>query len=50
MAGNFDELMGGSRILYIFNECFRKVIVNVNPFEYISDEEIRTSIKNANGL
>lgn len=47
---NNDELMGGSRINYIFNEIFRKSINSIDPFEILSDEDIRTAIKNANGL
>lgn len=44
-----DELYGGARIGYIFNEIFTKGILDLNPFEDLSDEDIRTSIRNANG-
>jgi len=43
-------LTGGSRISYIFNEIFRKSITDIDPFDILSDEEIRIAIKNANGL
>ena len=33
------ELQGGSRINFIFHELFRKVINNIDPFEYLSEKE-----------
>lgn len=45
-----DELIGGARIIYVFNEIFRKTISKMNPFDTLSDEDIRTAIKNANGI
>ncbi|CAD8126124.1 unnamed protein product [Paramecium sonneborni] len=44
------ELIGGSRIIYVFNDNFRKTIQKMNPFDILSDDEIRTAIKNANGI
>ncbi|OWZ06196.1 Dynamin [Phytophthora megakarya] len=44
-----DELYGGARINYIFNEIFSKSLREVNPFDGLSDEDIRTTIRNANG-
>lgn len=44
------ELIGGSRIIYVFNETFRKTILKMNPFDILSDDDIRTAIKNANGI
>ena len=44
------ELIGGSRIIYVFNETFRRTIQRMNPFDVLSDDEIRTAIKNANGI
>ena len=44
------ELLGGARISYIFNEVFRKKISNSDPFDEISDNDIRVAIRNANGL
>jgi len=45
-----EELIGGARIHYIFAEIFKKAIININPFEYISDTDIRIALVNANGL
>ena len=42
--------IGGSRINYIFQEIFKKEINYINPFDSLSDEDIRTAIKNSNGL
>lgn len=44
-----NELYGGARISYIFNEIFSKSLQEVNPFDTLSDEDIRTTIRNANG-
>ncbi|TDH67292.1 hypothetical protein CCR75_000724 [Bremia lactucae] len=46
---DMDELYGGARINYIFNEIFSKSLREVNPFDGLSDEDIRTTIRNANG-
>lgn len=43
------ELYGGARISYIFNEVFSKSLQEVNPFDNLSDDDIRTTIRNANG-
>jgi dynamin 1-like protein len=53
--GNFVRdcskyFIGGARINYIFQEIFRKEITNIDPFDNLSDEDIRTAIKNSNGL
>jgi len=53
--GNFVRdcskfFIGGSRINYIFQEIFKKEINNIDPFNALSDEDIRTAIKNSNGL
>ena len=45
-----DELIGAARINYIFEEIYKKAIQNINPFDQLSDDHIRTAIKNANGL
>eukprot|EP00828_Plagiopyla_frontata_P019822 TRINITY_DN2533_c0_g1_i6.p1 TRINITY_DN2533_c0_g1~~TRINITY_DN2533_c0_g1_i6.p1 ORF type:complete len:579 (-),score=112.53 TRINITY_DN2533_c0_g1_i6:168-1904(-) len=45
-----DELMGGARIHYIFVEIYRKSINKIDPFDQISDEEIRVAISNSNGI
>lgn len=44
------ELLGGSRITYVFHETFRRTVQKLNPFDILSDEDIRTAIKNANGI
>lgn len=43
------ELYGGARVNYIFNEIFTKSVLETNPFDDLSDEDIRTAIRNANG-
>lgn len=42
--------IGGSRINYIFQEIFKKDISSIDPFDNLSDDDIRTAIKNSNGL
>jgi len=44
------ELFGGARINYIFSDVFKKCITEINPFDVLSDDDIRTAIRNANGL
>ncbi|KAL0585757.1 hypothetical protein ABG067_004480 [Albugo candida] len=44
-----QELYGGARIHYIFGEIFMKALRDVDPFDTLSDEDIRTTIRNANG-
>ncbi|GAB9467414.1 hypothetical protein Gpo141_00004760 [Globisporangium polare] len=44
-----NELYGGARISYIFNDIFAKSLQEVNPFDNLTDEDIRTTIRNANG-
>lgn len=44
------ELLGGARVNFIFNEVFRKKISNSDPFDEITDNDIRVAIRNANGL
>ena len=43
------ELFGGARISYIFTEIFASSLLSVGAFDGLSDEEIRTTICNANG-
>lgn len=33
-----DELSGGARINYIFNEIFKKSIQGLDPFEFVNDQ------------
>lgn len=44
-----SELFGGARINFIFSEIFGKSLLSIDPFDGLSDEEIRTAICNANG-
>mmetsp|Transcript_16093 Transcript_16093/g.30405 ORF Transcript_16093/g.30405 Transcript_16093/m.30405 type:complete len:810 (+) Transcript_16093:287-2716(+) len=46
---DMNELFGGARISYIFNEIFAASLMSVEPFDGLTDEEIRTTICNANG-
>lgn len=45
-----ENVIGGARIEYIFSQIFIKSINKLNPFEYLTDSDIRTAIRNANGL
>jgi hypothetical protein len=44
------ELKGGSRVNYIFYDVFSNAIRNVDPFDALSDSDIKTAIRNASGL
>lgn len=44
-----SELFGGARISYIFTDIFAASLMSVGAFDSLSDEEIRTTIRNANG-
>jgi dynamin 1-like protein len=46
---DMNELFGGARISYIFNDIFAASLMSVAPFDGLSDQEIRTTICNANG-
>ncbi|OQR96387.1 dynamin-2 [Thraustotheca clavata] len=48
-ANDMAELYGGARISFIFNEVFAKSLQSVDPFDQLSDADIRTTIRNANG-
>lgn len=43
------ELMGGARISYIFTQVFSNSLISVGAFDGLTDDEIRTTICNANG-
>jgi dynamin 1-like protein len=45
-----EELLGGARINFILFEIFRTSLNTMDPFDVIKDDDIRTAIKNANGL
>lgn len=42
--------MGGSRLNYIFYEVFNKTLNNVDPFDALTDEDLKTAIRNASSL
>ena len=44
------ECQGGARINYIFHIIFKHIIAKVDPFEYLSDTDIQTAIKNASAM
>jgi dynamin 1-like protein len=44
-----NELYGGARISYIFTEIFGRSLQAMNPFDGLTDDDIRTAICNANG-
>ena len=45
-----NEYMGGSRLNHIFYEIFNRAILDVDPFDSLTDEDIRTAIRNASSL
>ena len=44
------ELKGGSRLNYIFYDVFCPNIRAVDPFDALTDEDIKTAIRNASSL
>eukprot|EP00471_Norrisiella_sphaerica_P001907 CAMPEP_0184478742 /NCGR_PEP_ID=MMETSP0113_2-20130426/684_1 /TAXON_ID=91329 /ORGANISM="Norrisiella sphaerica, Strain BC52" /LENGTH=685 /DNA_ID=CAMNT_0026856635 /DNA_START=179 /DNA_END=2236 /DNA_ORIENTATION=+ len=46
---SLSELYGGARISYVFHQIFAKGLLNIGPFDRLSDEDIRTAIRNATG-
>lgn len=44
-----NDLYGGARISYIFNEIFGKTVREIDHFTGLTDEDIRTAIRNATG-
>lgn len=49
LAIDINELYGGARISYIFNEMFGNRLRGLDPFDGLDDNDIRTAIANANG-
>lgn len=49
MGTQADELYGGARISYIFHQLFGRSLNSVGAFDGLSEDEIRTTIGNANG-
>lgn len=46
---NADELYGGARISFIFHQVFARSLNSVGAFDGLLEDEIRTTIGNANG-
>lgn len=44
------ELIGGSRISYIFYDVFNKSLNDVDPFDALTDDDLKTAIRNASSL
>jgi dynamin 1-like protein len=49
ILSEMNELFGGARISFIFNDIFSASLMGVESFDGLTDEEIRTTICNANG-
>jgi dynamin 1-like protein len=43
------ELEGGARISYIFTDIFAESLTQVGAFDVLTDDEVRTTIRNAHG-
>lgn len=44
------ECLGGSRINFIFHQIFVKSVKDIDPFQYLTEQDIQTAIKNAQAL
>lgn len=44
------ELKGGSRLNYIFYDNYTVAISNIDPFDALTDDDIKTAIRNASSL
>ncbi len=44
------ELKGGSRLNYIFYENYTAAISAIDPFDALTDDDIKTAIRNASSL
>ncbi|XP_058515683.1 dynamin-1-like protein [Ochotona princeps] len=44
-----EQLMGGARINFIFHDWYSRALAEFDPLEGLSDQEIRTAIRNATG-
>lgn len=44
------ELSGGARLAFVFHELFSNAIKSINPFDGVTDEDIRTSLYNSSGV
>lgn len=50
MKDTDTELKGGSRLNYIFYENYTQAISNIDPFDALTDDDIKTAIRNASSL
>jgi len=48
-GGDMQELSGGARINYIFNDVFAATVEQVDPARSVSLDDIRTAIRNSSG-
>jgi len=46
---SLGELYGGARISYVFHQVFAKGLLGIQPFDRLTDSDIRTAIRNATG-
>lgn len=44
-----NELAGGARISFIFHDKFGRQLANIDPFDSLGPDEIRTALRNATG-
>lgn len=44
-----NELYGGARINYIFNDIFARCLLHINPNDDVAMNDIRIAIRNATG-
>lgn len=44
------ELKGASRINYIFYDVYSKAIKDIDPFDALTDDDIKTAIRNSSSL
>jgi dynamin 1-like protein len=45
-----SELKGGSRLNFIFHEVYNSAIDNIDPFDALTNDDIKTAIRNASSL
>lgn len=50
MKGTAAELKGGSRLNFIFYEVYTAAISGIDPFDALTDDDIKTAIRNASSL
>ena len=46
---SLSDLYGGARISYVFRDVFTASVMRIDPFDRLSDADIRTAIHNASG-